>query len=59
MKFLDLDASASEPLYRQIYTRLRNAITDGLLQAGDRLRARWRWNWGWRAARWNRPTPCW
>ncbi|MYM40716.1 MocR-like pyridoxine biosynthesis transcription factor PdxR [Duganella qianjiadongensis] len=39
MKFLHLDASAAEPLYRQIYTRLRNAITDGLLQAGDRIPA--------------------
>ncbi|MFC0167736.1 PLP-dependent aminotransferase family protein [Pseudoduganella danionis] len=39
MKFLPLDASASEPLYRQIYTRLRNAITEGLLQAGDRIPA--------------------
>jgi len=39
MKLLELDASAAEPLYRQIYTRLRNAITDGLLQAGDRIPA--------------------
>lgn len=40
--FLQLDAGASEPLYRQIYTRFRNAIAEGLLQPGDRHRGR-RW----------------
>jgi GntR family transcriptional regulator/MocR family aminotransferase len=37
--FLQLDAGASEPLYRQIYTRLRNAIAEGLLQPGARIPA--------------------
>ena len=39
MKFLDLDTSAAEPLYRQIYTRFRSAIAEGLLQPGDRIPA--------------------
>ena len=39
MDFLQLDTSASEPLYRQIYTRFRGAIAEGLLQPGDRIPA--------------------
>ncbi|MYN38143.1 aminotransferase class I/II-fold pyridoxal phosphate-dependent enzyme [Duganella sp. FT109W] len=39
MDFLRLDSSAAEPLYRQIYTRFRSAIADGLLQPGDRIPA--------------------
>jgi GntR family transcriptional regulator/MocR family aminotransferase len=39
MDFLQLDSSAAEPLYRQIYTRFRNAIAEGLLQPGDRIPA--------------------
>ncbi|WP_373989905.1 PLP-dependent aminotransferase family protein [Duganella sp. BuS-21] len=39
MDFLQLDTSAAEPLYRQIYTRLRSAIAEGLLQPGDRIPA--------------------
>lgn len=39
MDFLQLDTSAAEPLYRQIYTRFRGAIADGLLQPGDRIPA--------------------
>ncbi|MRW85103.1 aminotransferase class I/II-fold pyridoxal phosphate-dependent enzyme [Pseudoduganella sp. FT26W] len=39
MDFLQLDTSAAEPLYRQIYTRFRNAIAEGLLQPGDRIPA--------------------
>jgi GntR family transcriptional regulator/MocR family aminotransferase len=39
MKFLDLDTSAAAPLYRQIYTRFRDAIAEGLLQPGDRIPA--------------------
>ena len=35
--FLQLDAGAAEPLYRQIYTRFRNAITDGPLAPGARI----------------------
>jgi GntR family transcriptional regulator/MocR family aminotransferase len=37
--FLQLDAGAAEPLYRQIYTRFRNAIAEGLLQPGARIPA--------------------
>jgi len=37
--FLQLDAGAVEPLYRQIYTRFRSAIAEGLLQPGDRIPA--------------------
>lgn len=39
MDFLQLDTSAAEPLYRQIYLRLRDAIAQGLLQPGDRIPA--------------------
>jgi GntR family transcriptional regulator/MocR family aminotransferase len=39
MDFLQLDAGAAEPLYRQIYLRFRGAIADGLLQPGDRIPA--------------------
>ncbi|MRX06873.1 aminotransferase class I/II-fold pyridoxal phosphate-dependent enzyme [Pseudoduganella sp. FT25W] len=39
MDFLQLDTSAAEPLYRQIYSRFRGAIADGLLQPGDRIPA--------------------
>ncbi|MTV38978.1 MocR-like pyridoxine biosynthesis transcription factor PdxR [Duganella radicis] len=39
MDFLQLDSSAAEPLYRQIYLRFRDAITQGLLQPGDRIPA--------------------
>lgn len=39
MDFLELDSSAAEPLYRQIYARFRSAIEEGLLQAGDRIPA--------------------
>jgi GntR family transcriptional regulator / MocR family aminotransferase len=34
-----LDPSAAEPLYRQIYTRFRGTIADGLLKPGDRVPA--------------------
>jgi GntR family transcriptional regulator/MocR family aminotransferase len=37
--FLQLDAGAAEPLYRQIYSRFRNAIAEGLLQPGARIPA--------------------
>jgi GntR family transcriptional regulator/MocR family aminotransferase len=37
--FLQLDAGAAEPLYRQIYTRFRNAIAEGLLRPGARIPA--------------------
>src|SRR5450830_915664 len=39
MDFLQLDTSAAEPLYRQIYTRFRSAIGEGTLQPGDRIPA--------------------
>lgn len=39
MDFLQLDTSATEPLYRQIYTRFRAAIAEGILQPGDRIPA--------------------
>jgi GntR family transcriptional regulator/MocR family aminotransferase len=39
MDFLQLDSSAAEPLYRQIYTRFRSAIAEGTLQPGDRIPA--------------------
>ncbi|WP_193087929.1 PLP-dependent aminotransferase family protein [Advenella sp. FME57] len=34
-----LDPQASMPLYQQIYLRLRNAITDGLISPGQRIPA--------------------
>jgi GntR family transcriptional regulator/MocR family aminotransferase len=37
--FLQLDAGAAEPLYRQIYTRFRGAIAEGLLPPGARIPA--------------------
>jgi GntR family transcriptional regulator/MocR family aminotransferase len=37
--FLQLDPGAAEPLYRQIYTRFRGAIAEGLLQPGARIPA--------------------
>jgi GntR family transcriptional regulator/MocR family aminotransferase len=37
--FLQLDAGAAEPLYRQIYTRFRGAIAEGLLRPGARIPA--------------------
>ncbi|MDF3831606.1 PLP-dependent aminotransferase family protein [Cupriavidus basilensis] len=36
---LPLNEDALEPLYRQIYARVRNAIADGLLKPGDRIPA--------------------
>ena len=39
MNFLQLDTSAADPLYRQIYTRFRSAIAEGMLQPGDRIPA--------------------
>ncbi|WP_254442283.1 GntR family transcriptional regulator, partial [Duganella vulcania] len=35
--FLQLDDAAAEPLYRQIYTRFRGAIADGLLLPDARI----------------------
>ncbi|TWC64521.1 PLP-dependent aminotransferase family protein [Herbaspirillum sp. SJZ099] len=35
--FLQLNPAAGEPYYRQIYTRLRSAMADGLLEPGDRI----------------------
>lgn len=35
--FLQLDNAAAEPLYRQIYTRFRSAIADGLLPPEARI----------------------
>lgn len=35
--FLQLNPAAGEPYYRQIYTRLRSAVADGLLKPGDRI----------------------
>lgn len=35
--FLQLDHGAAEPLYRQIYTRFRAAIADGMLRPGARV----------------------
>jgi hypothetical protein len=59
MDFLQLDTSATEPLYRQIYTRFRSAIAGCCSPAtASPPRAHWRWSWAWRAAPWNRPTPC-
>jgi len=37
--FLQLDPGAAEPLYRQIYTRFRGAIAEGLLKPGARIPA--------------------
>jgi GntR family transcriptional regulator / MocR family aminotransferase len=34
---LPLDPTAAEPFYRQIYDRVRGAITSGLLKPGDRI----------------------
>lgn len=39
MDFLQLDSASAEPLYRQIYTRFRAAIAEGLLRPGDRIPA--------------------
>lgn len=39
MDFLQLDTSGAEPLYRQIYTRFRGAIAEGMLRPGDRIPA--------------------
>jgi GntR family transcriptional regulator/MocR family aminotransferase len=39
MDFLQFDSVGAEPLYRQIYTRFRNAIAEGMLQPGDRIPA--------------------
>ena len=36
-KFLQLDHGATEPLYRQIYTRFRAAIANGMLRPGARV----------------------
>src|SRR5450830_856205 len=36
-RLLPLNPAAGEPLYRQIYTRFRNAIADQLLMPGDRI----------------------
>ena len=35
--FLQLNPAADEPYYRQIYTRLRSAVAEGLLKPGDRI----------------------
>lgn len=35
--FLVVDPSAKEPIYRQIYQRIKMAITDGVLTPGERL----------------------
>jgi GntR family transcriptional regulator/MocR family aminotransferase len=35
--FLQLDHGATEPLYRQIYTRFRAAIANGMLRPGARV----------------------
>ncbi|MBP0596723.1 PLP-dependent aminotransferase family protein [Herbaspirillum sp. LeCh32-8] len=35
--FLQLTPGTDEPYYRQIYTRLRSAVADGLLKPGDRI----------------------
>ena len=35
--FLQLDQGGTEPLYRQIYTRFRAAIADGMLRPGARV----------------------
>jgi GntR family transcriptional regulator/MocR family aminotransferase len=37
VKFSPLDTASEEPLYRQIYSRFRSAIADGLLAPGDRV----------------------
>lgn len=34
---LRLDSQLADPLYRQIYLRIKDAITQGTLQAGSRL----------------------
>src|SRR3954451_19901487 len=36
-KLFPLDAAAAQPLYRQIYDRMRGAIASGLLNPGDRI----------------------
>jgi GntR family transcriptional regulator/MocR family aminotransferase len=35
--FLAVDLAAAEPLYRQLYSRFRSAITEGVLKPGDRI----------------------
>lgn len=37
--FPDLDRDASEPIYRQLYWRFREAIANGLLRPGERVPA--------------------
>ena len=39
MRISDLNPNSSEPIYRQIYRRLREAIASGLLTPGDRVPA--------------------
>ncbi|MCP1833714.1 MULTISPECIES: MocR-like pyridoxine biosynthesis transcription factor PdxR [Bradyrhizobium] len=36
-KFQPLDPAAAAPLYQQIYDRIRDAITNGVLKPGDRI----------------------
>ena len=36
-ELLAVDAAAAEPLYRQLYARLRGAIADGALRPGGRI----------------------
>jgi GntR family transcriptional regulator / MocR family aminotransferase len=36
-EFLFVDPSSKEPLYRQIYQRIKSAIADGVLSSGERL----------------------
>ncbi|MDT4831838.1 HTH-type transcriptional regulatory protein GabR [compost metagenome] len=38
-RFSPLDPTSTEPIYRQIYWRLRGAITDGVLTPGERIPA--------------------
>lgn len=35
--FLVVDPAAKEPIYRQIYQRIKMAIADGVLAPGERL----------------------
>ena len=39
MRISDLNPSSSEPIYRQLYRRMREAIASGLLTPGDRVPA--------------------
>lgn len=39
MRISDLSPSSSEPIYRQLYRRMREAIASGLLTPGDRVPA--------------------